>query len=33
MEWVVSILVVLALALLGFGIWVVGRRALQLCPH
>lgn len=33
MEWVVGVLIVLALALLGFAIWVVGRQALQLCPH
>lgn len=33
MEWVVSLLVVLALAGLGFGVWSVGRRRLQFCPH
>lgn len=33
MEWVVGSLVLLALALLGFGVWALGRRALQFCPH
>lgn len=33
MEWAVSLLILIALAALGYGGWVVGRRALQLCPH
>jgi hypothetical protein len=33
MEWVVGLLVFLALALAGLGAWAVGRRAFQLCPH
>jgi hypothetical protein len=33
MEWLGGLLVFLALALVGFSVWIVGRRALQFCPH
>ncbi|MFQ5829155.1 MAG: hypothetical protein ACE5JD_08375 [Candidatus Methylomirabilia bacterium] len=33
MEWLAGLLILVALVALGYGGWVVGRRALRLCPH
>lgn len=33
MEWVAGFLFLVALVLVGAGLWILGRRALQLCPH